>query len=318
MSGSKGLAYLALAWVAVFATFATVTGWDKFASPENLQTLLRQATIVSMAAIGATFVIVRGAIDLSVGSSVALVTVVVAAVLRGGGHPVVAAVAGVLCAVAVAGAGGGLVRALRVSPFIATLGMLLVVRGLAKGIAHDQKIDAPLSMLRWLTAKLPPDSGWMLAPPGVWLTLVAAVLAALVLGKTVFGRNVVACGSNETAAHMAGISTGRTLVGAFLVGGLAAGLAGLLQFSRLTVGDPTVAVGLELDVIAAVVIGGASLAGGKGSVAGSVLGALVMATIRSGCSQWGLPNWVQEITTGAIIVLAVALDRIRAHEASPL
>lgn len=315
MSQGRGLAFLGLAWVAIFAAFATATGWDRFASPDSLQNLMRQATIVSMASIGATYVIVRGAIDLSVGSSVALVTVVTAAVLRGGSHPVLAAVAGVAAAVLIGGLNGGLVRTLRISPFIATLGTLLVVRGLAKGLAQDQKIDAPLSMLRWLTAKVPAGSSWMLVPPGVWITLASAVLAAVALKRTVFGRNIVASGSNETAAHMAGISTGASMVGAFLVGGLAAGLAGLLQFSRLTVGDPTVAVGLELDVIAAVVIGGASLSGGRGSVAGSLLGALVMATIRAGCSQWGLPNWVQEITTGAIIVLAVALDRVRAREA---
>jgi len=315
VSQGRGLAFLGLAWVAIFAAFATATGWDRFASPDSLQNLMRQATIVSMASIGATYVIVRGAIDLSVGSSVALVTVVTAAVLRGGSHPVLAAVAGVAAAVLIGGLNGGLVRTLRISPFIATLGTLLVVRGLAKGLAQDQKIDAPLSMLRWLTAKVPAGSPWMLVPPGVWITLASAVLAAVALKRTVFGRNIVASGSNETAAHMAGISTGASMVGAFLVGGLAAGLAGLLQFSRLTVGDPTVAVGLELDVIAAVVIGGASLSGGRGSVAGSLLGALVMATIRAGCSQWGLPNWVQEITTGAIIVLAVALDRVRAREA---
>lgn len=315
MSQGRGLAFLGLAWVAIFAAFATATGWDRFASPDSLQNLMRQATIVSMASIGATYVIVRGAIDLSVGSSVALVTVVTAAVLRGGSHPVLAAVAGVAAAVLIGGLNGGLVRTLRISPFIATLGTLLVVRGLAKGLAQDQKIDAPLSMLRWLTAKVPAGSSWMLVPPGVWITLASAVLAAVALKCTVFGRNIVASGSNETAAHMAGISTGASMVGAFLVGGLAAGLAGLVQFSRLTVGDPTVAVGLELDVIAAVVIGGASLSGGRGSVAGSLLGALVMATIRAGCSQWGLPNWVQEITTGAIIVLAVALDRVRAREA---
>ncbi|MCC6403721.1 MAG: ABC transporter permease [Fimbriimonadaceae bacterium] len=314
MSQGRGLAFLGLAWATIFVAFATATGWDRFASPDSLQNLLRQATIVSMASIGATFVIVRGAIDLSVGSSVALVTVVTAAVLRDGGHPVLAAVSGVATAVMVGGLNGGLVRAQRISPFIATLGTLLVVRGLAKGLAQDQKIDAPLSMLRWLTAKVPAGSSWMLVPPGVWITLASAVLAAVVLKRSVFGRNIVASGSNETAAHMAGIATGASMVGAFLVGGLAAGMAGLLQFSRLTVGDPTVAVGLELDVIAAVVIGGASLSGGRGSVAGSLLGALVMATIRAGCSQWGLPNWVQEITTGAIIVLAVALDRVRARE----
>lgn len=311
MSQGRGLLLLALAWAATFALFATAVGWGRFASPESLQTLVRQAAIVAVASVGATFIIVRGAIDLSVGSTVALVTVVVAQAASAGVHPALAGLAGAGTGAAVGLANGLLVQGLRVSPFIATLGSLLAVRGLSKGLAADQKVDAPLTMLRWLMAKLPPGSAWMLVPTGIWLTAGLALLGGLVLARTPFGRNVVACGSNEEAARLAGVAVGRNRVGVFVLGGLMAGVAGLLQFSRLTVGDPTVAVGLELDVVAAVVIGGASLSGGRGSVAGSLLGALTMATIRAGCSQWGLPNWVQEIATGAIIVAAVAADALR-------
>lgn len=154
----------------------------------------------------------------------------------------------------------------------------------------------------------------MLIPPGVWGLIVLSVVAFVLLRRTVFGRRIIAIGSNEKAARLCGIPVEGVQVGIYAVAGLFIGVAGLLQFSRLTVGDPTVATGMELDVIAAVVIGGGSLSGGRASVVGTLLGALLMATIRSGGSQMGWYNWQQEIITGVIIVGAVALDRLRHQE----
>lgn len=212
----------------------------------------------------------------------------------------------------VVGAVNGVVIArLRVVPFIVTLGSLLVVRGVAKGLAREQKIDAPASWLEELLAVLPEEQRWMVVPVGVWLTLGLAAVVWAVLRYTRFGKHAIAIGSNEATARLCGVAVERVKTSVYVLGGAFAGLAGVLQFSRLTVGDPTVAMGLELDVIAAVVIGGGSLAGGEGSVWGSLVGALIMTVIRSGCSQMGLPNWVQEIVTGGIIVGAVALDRWR-------
>ena len=151
----------------------------------------------------------------------------------------------------------------------------------------------------------------MLFPPGGWLLFVAAAGVGALRLYTRFGRHVFAVGSNEQAARLCGIAVGRVKLAVYALGGLFAGVAGLMQFSRLTVGDPTGARGLELNVIAAVVIGGGSLAGGEGSVLGALIGALIMQVLQSGCSQMGWPNWVQEIVTGAIIVVAVALDRFR-------
>jgi len=198
-----------------------------------------------------------------------------------------------------------------VVPFIVTLGTLLLVRGVAKGMAHEQKIDAPLSWLTELLAILPPGRRWLLFPPGVWLMILLAILVAAMLKYTRLGRHIFAVGSNERTARLCGIHINRVKLLVYSISAAFAGVAGGMQFSRLTVGDPTVAVGLELDVIAAVVIGGGSLSGGEGSILGSLIGALIMTVIRSGCSQMGLPNWVQEIITGVIIVLAVALDRMR-------
>ena len=147
--------------------------------------------------------------------------------------------------------------------------------------------------------------------PGIWLMVLGAVAAAFVLRRTVFGVWTTAIGSNERAALLCGVPVRRTKVWIYVLMGAAAGLAGVLQFGRLTVGDPTTATGKELDVIAAVVIGGASLSGGSGTILGTLVGALLMATLANGCNLSGVPNYVQEILIGGIIVSAVALDRLR-------
>ena len=146
---------------------------------------------------------------------------------------------------------------------------------------------------------------------GVWLTALLAVAVALLLRYTRFGRHLFAVGSNERTARLCGVRVDRVKVAVYALAAAITGLAGVLQFAKLSVGDPTVADGLELNVIAAVIIGGGSLSGGRGTVGGTVLGATIMAVIQIGCSQRGLPNWVQQIVTGGIIVLAVALDRWR-------
>ncbi len=286
-------------------------GPDSFSSGRNLETIARQTTIVGIAAIGMTLVIISGGIDLSAGSIIALSTVVVAATLNTGVSPFISVLSGVVSGILAGLVNGLIVSRLKVVPFIVTLGTLLIVRGIAKGIANEQKIDTSLTWLIDLLAALPPGARWMIFPPGVWLLLILAGLAAGFLSATPTGKHIVAVGSNEATARVCGIRVERIKTAVYVISGGMAGLAGVMQFSRLTVGDPTVAVGLELDVIAAVVIGGGSLSGGEGSILGTIVGALIMTVIRSGCSQMGLPNWVQEIVTGSIIVLAVAVDRYR-------
>jgi ribose transport system permease protein len=300
-----------IAVVVLFSILLGATRGISFADLDNLGTIFRQTSIVAVAALGMTVVIVSGGIDLSVGAIIALATVVIAACLRAGVPPAAAALAGVAAGLGCGALNGLLVTRLRLVPFIVTLGTMLVVRGVAKGLAHDQKIDAPPSWLNELLARLPPERAWMLFPPGVWLLFLFAFGVGALLLYTRLGRYVFAVGSNEEAARLCGIDVGRVRLTVYVLGGFFAGIAGLMQFSRLTVGDPTGAIGLELNVIAAVVIGGGSLAGGEGSVLGCLIGALIMQVIQSGCSQMGWPNWVQEIVTGAIIVAAVALDRFR-------
>jgi ribose transport system permease protein len=292
--------------VAIFSIIAP----DRFLSAYNLKTVATQTVIVALGAMGMTFVIVSGGIDLSVGSSIALVTVVVARLLQQGTPPWIAAAAGALAGALVGGVNGVLVTALRIVPFIVTLGMLGVVRGLAKWIAREQKIDAPET---WLTSIMQknPDAAWLLVSPGVWLMAGLGIFMGLVLKRTVLGTHAYAIGSNEATARLCGIPIARTKIALYALSGLLTGLAGVMQFSRLTVGDPTAAIGLELDIIAAVVIGGGSLAGGEGTIAGSVIGAFVMAFLSNGCNLAGVPNYMQEIIIGAIIIAAVAVDRVR-------
>jgi ribose transport system permease protein len=297
----------ALALVIVAGVFGALIG-PQFFAPGNLELMARQTAIVSMAAIGMTIVIVAGGIDLSVGSIISLSTVVIALLLRNGVSPLAAA-AGAVIAGAVCGlVNGVLITQLRVVPFIVTLGTMLVIRGAAKGLAEERRIEAPVT---WLNDLLRVPRSGALLPSGIWAVIALALIVAGLLRYTRLGRHVFAIGSNERMARLCGVAITRTKIVVYVLTAAFAGIAGLLQFSKLSVGDPTVAVGLELDVIAAVIIGGGSLAGGRGTVAGTLLGAAIMTVIQIGCSQQGLANWVQQIVTGGIIVAAVALDRLR-------
>jgi ribose transport system permease protein len=293
----------------VAALFGALVG-PQFFGGANLELIARQTAIVCTAALGMTMVIVSGGIDLSVGSIVALSTVAIALLLRAEAGPAAAAMGGVLIGALCGMASGILVTRLRVVPFIVTLGMMLVVRGAAKGLADERRIEAPVTWLNDLLRTLGRGEG-LLVPPGIWILLGLALLVGLTLGYTRFGRHLFAIGSNERTAHLCGVRVERVKVMVYTLSAALAGGAGVMQFSRLSVGDPTVATGLELDVIAAVIIGGGSLLGGRGTVLGTILGATTMAVIGIGCSEKGLPNWVQQIVTGGVIVLAVALDRWR-------
>jgi ribose transport system permease protein len=206
---------------------------------------------------------------------------------------------------------GSVIAGFRMMPFIVTLGMMGVVRGVAKWLAGNQTVNNPPGTpLNNLMARVSPTELFPL-PPGVWIAIGLAIIVSVAMRQTVFGRYIFAIGSNEATARLCGIRVPLQKVLIYTLAGLFFGLAGLMQLSRLTQGDPTVAIGLELDIIAAVVIGGASLSGGSGSVLGSMIGALIMAVLRNGSNQMGWQNFTQEIIIGIVIIIAVGLDLFR-------
>ena len=286
---------------------------EYFLTTANAKQILTQTVIVGIAAIGMTMSIVGGGIDLSVGSIVAFTSLVGAWLLREGWSPWLIVPAAILMGGSLGTINGLIIAHLKMNPFIVTLGMMGVARGLTKMIGRNQTVNYESNALNHLMTDLAP--GTILPPIGVFVMLVLGVVMILVMNRTLFGRSVFALGSNEAAARLCGLATSRIKTLIYVIGGFFYGIAGLMQMARLGQGDPTVAQGMELDVIAAVVIGGGSLYGGVGSVAGSLIGALIMAVLRNGSNQMGWPSYTQEIVIGAVIVLAVFLDRLRQSRA---
>ena len=289
-------------------------GFTAFVSGRNFKVIFTQTVIVAIGALGMTVIIVSGGIDLSAGSVVALAGVVGARLLSPE-HP--AGTATVVLATVLSGAligaiNGLVISGFRLMPFIVTLGMMGIARGAAKWLANSQTVnyDEHALINRIMDSSQAPDQLLPL-PWGAWIAVALGVIMIVLLRQTVFGRHVFAIGSNEATARLCGIRVRMNKVIIYALGGLLFGVAGLMQLSRLTLGDPTAAVGLELDMIAAVVIGGASLSGGTGSILGSMIGALIMAVLRNGSGQMGWQTYVQEIIIGIVIVLAVALDKFR-------
>lgn len=285
-----------------------------FLSGGNFKIILTQTVIVAIAALGMTMIIVSGGIDLSVGSVVAFTSVVGAVLIVRECPPAVVLLLTIAAGAFIGFLNGTVISALRMMPFIVTLGMMGIARGLAKWLAGNQTVNCPGSAINEIMALQNPASLFPL-PTGVWIALALALLMVIVLRQTVFGRHIFAVGSNEATARLCGIRVPTTKIFIYALAGGFFGLAGLMQLSRLNQGDPTVAIGLELDVIAAVVIGGASLSGGSGSILGSMIGALIMAVLRNGSNQMGWPNYRQEIIIGAVIIIAVAVDRLRQRRA---
>lgn len=275
-----------------------------FLTTDNLIVVARQASLSLIIAVGMTFVILAGGIDLSVGSTVALVSIMTGEFMVNLHLPmVVAALLALLCGVVVGLVNGLLVGLTSIPPFVVTLGMLAVARGLALGITQGQTISGF------------PDTFLVLGqgslagiPIPVWIAAAVAVLAHLVLARSRFGRNVFFIGSNEQAAVLSGIRVRRTKIAIFAIAAGLAGLEAVIETARLSVGQPSAGNGYELVAIGAVVIGGASLFGGEGSILGTVLGTCLLALIQDGLILLGISAYWQQVFSGAIIVGAVALN----------
>jgi len=286
-----------------------------FFTQRNVQSIAVATAMVGVASLGMTIVIISGGIDLSAGTAVALSSCVLAAGLDAGWHPALAVAAtigtGCLCGFL----NGFLISVLNVVPFIVTLGTMTVFLGVAKKVAQGGTIhlDQNEQIPEWLLDFLSIRSKALIAgfPLGIWVLLVLAILTLLMLRYSVFSRYVFALGSNEDTARLCGINITWNKIAVYTLSGFFVGVAGLYLFAQTTVGDATSGSGKELVIIAAVVIGGGSLSGGRGSVVGTLTGAAIIYVIQSGCTLLGIDNAYQDMILGLIIISAVMVDQYR-------
>ncbi|QLI81715.1 ribose ABC transporter permease [Chitinibacter fontanus] len=289
----------------VLAAGLAITSPD-FLTVGNLLNVFRQVSINALIAFGMTLVILLGGIDLSVGSILALSSVVTALMLSHGVDPVVATSVGIL-----AGAGMGMVNGLiiskgKVAPFIATLGTMTILRGLSLVFSEGRPITGLNSDFFAMLG-----GGYVAGfiPVPVILMLVMFAVFWFVLKRTVFGRHVYAVGGNEEAAALSGIKTDRIKIWVYTLSGAMAATAGMILTSRLNSAQPTAGTGYELDAIAAVVLGGTSLTGGRGWIFGTLVGALLIGILNNGLNLLGVSSFYQQVIKGVVILLAVLLDR---------
>jgi ribose transport system permease protein len=338
----------ALGLLALVTVFVVLLWWRgqlaEFASLSNLKVVLHGKSFLTVASLGMLLVIVSGGIDLSVGSVMALVTVVTMQTYRlvyngpeyglptavvgwlgdrdllwVGGESQGAASAAALAAGLLTGClcgvcNGLVVTQLRLAPFVATLGMISVARGLAVWLSNRTRVSFRGPRPDWVDALSRTSSDTLFFDPGVWSAALLALLLAVVLTRTVFGRYCYAIGANETAAWRSGIPVGRTKLLIYALAGLFAGWAGVLLFAHGNGGDSGAAVTLELEAIAAVVIGGASLSGGRGTVVGTLLGVCILAVLENGVELIGVPVEVKNILIGVIIVAGMAVSSWRQRQ----
>lgn len=325
LSGELGT-LLALAAVVLFFAVADPLQNDgkmTFFTVRNLRVMMTQTSIVAVAALGMTMIIISGGIDLSAGTALTLSATVLAYGLKHDYSPTFAVMLCLLTGVACGLINGVLISALRIVPFIVTLGTMTIFLGIGKLISNETSIF-PSAAQRpdWISnlcSTRPPDlvNGFMPnLPLAVWITFVLAIAVAVLLRYTVFGRYIFALGSNELTARLCGLNIPvvKTLV--YSVAGIFVGVAGMYQFGLLKMGNPVEGIGLELKIIAAVVIGGGSLNGGRGSVIGTLAGAAIMTVIASGCDLLEVRNPYQNVIVGVIIVAAVLLDQLRERRLS--
>lgn len=276
-----------------------------FLSVLNILNVLRQASINGFQAFGLTLVIISGGIDLSVGSVVAFSGMVTALLILAGVTPILAVLAGLASGTAIGVVNGLLIAKGKLQPFIATLGSMLVFRGMTLYISNG----VPASKLgEGLIGFI--GRGFILGiPTPVYLLLIVFLVIAFVLRSTVFGKRIYAIGGNKRAALLSGIDVDRNLIYIYAISGFLAAVAGIVLMSRVDSAVPTAGISFELSAIAAAVIGGVSLAGGKGNATGTLIGILIIAIIINGLNLLGTSSYLQQVITGLIIIAAVIADR---------
>lgn len=279
---------------------------QQFLSPDNLLNLLRQVSINGLIAFGMTFVILTGGIDLSVGSILAFSSAMTALIITSGIDPIFAMLLGCVVGLLAGAVNGLLVTAGGMAPFIVTLATMTIYRGATLVVTDGNPITGlGDSLMFQLFGK-----GYFFGIPVPAVTMaVTFVILYIILNKTVFGRQTYAIGGNETAAALSGIKVNRTKIMIYALSGLMSALAGIILASRLDSAQPTAGASYELDAIAAVVLGGTSLMGGKGRIVGTLIGVLIIGVLNNGLNLIGVSSFYQQIIKGLVIVVAVLIDR---------
>jgi len=299
-----------------FASLIVILVFFSFTSPyffttSNLIGILMAATVTGILALGTTFVIISGGIDLSIGTGMILCGVMTGVFQTYWGWPTWAGVAGAVLFGGLIGLVNGFnVSVLGIPPFIATLGMMLISSGLSLVISGTKPIyfkEHPGFQLLMNYSVIP----GMRFPLGVLIFLVLIVIAAVILAKTIVGRFAYSIGSNEAATALSGVNVVKWKIIIYTMAGLFVGIAGVLAASRLSSAQPVGGLGLELEAIAAVVIGGTSLQGGKGSIVGTMIGALIVAVLTNGLRVTAVPQEWQSVVVGCVILVAVYIDMLR-------
>jgi ribose transport system permease protein len=277
-----------------------------FLSVNNLLNVFRQVSINALIAFGMTFVILTGGIDLSVGSILALTGAVTAGLMSGGMDPILAMLVGLLLGAVLGAINGVIIAKGKVAPFIATLATMTIYRGLTLVYTEGR----PVSGLGDSAAFQMLGKGYFLGIPVPVVTMIVSfAILYFILKKTTFGRRVYAVGGNEEASILSGINADRIKIYVYSLVGLLAGLASLILTSRLNSAQPTAGEMFELDAIAAVVLGGTSLTGGRGWIVGTLIGALIIGVLNNGLNLIGVSSFFQQVVKGAVILFAVLLDR---------
>ncbi|MQA12180.1 MAG: ABC transporter permease [Pseudonocardiaceae bacterium] len=303
----------ALALLVAIAVFAMTT--DTFLELDNLSLVVAQSLVIGTIALGQTLIILTAGIDLSCASIAVLATLVMADLAVGGMPGWVALLLGIVVTSAIAALNGALITSIRLPPFIVTLGMFTIATAVARIYSDGQSIPTTDSVLRWLSTRRYLFGG-IEVTYGMTLALIMVLGLAYALAKTAWGKHVYAVGNDPEAARLSGISVRRTLLSVYIVAGVIYGIAAWQALGRVPNADPNAFQIGNLDAITAVVLGGTSLFGGRGSVLGTMIGALIVATLRSGLTQAGIDDLYQDVATGTLVIVAVALDRLSRRKQS--
>ncbi|WP_163852678.1 ABC transporter permease subunit [Paenibacillus elgii] len=279
-----------------------------FMEVTNVINVLKQVSITAILAAGMTVVILTGGIDLSVGSTLALSGVLSVMLTNAGVNPVISMLAGAAAGYVVGAINGYFTAAVKLPPFIVTLGSMTYVRGLAYVISGGYPI-----VLQDVTFKYLGAGYFLKIPTPIYIMAFVYVVMYFILKYTMFGRHIYAIGGNQEAARLTGIKVEKTLIHVYSISGFLAGAAGVVMAGRLFSGQPMVGVGMELDAIAAVILGGTSFVGGFGRIQGTIIGVLTMGVLTNGLTLLNVDYYWQLVVKGAVIVVAVLLDRLRSR-----